>query len=102
MKQNHVSLVFDADRLERLDLSLYALEAELADLKSVRDADVRGMKTSGVSGALSTDEALEVIARAEAGRAWLTHLSHESEHHELEAILPRGVQAAYDGLKIRS
>ncbi len=50
---------------------------------------------------LSTDEALEVIARAGVERAWLTHLSHESDHHELEAILPHGVQAAYDGLKIR-
>ena len=47
MKQNHVSLVFDADRLERLDLSLDALEAELADLKSVRDADVRGLLKMG-------------------------------------------------------
>ena len=47
MKQNHVSLVFDADRLERLDLSLDALEAELTDLKSVRDADVRGLLKMG-------------------------------------------------------
>jgi phosphoribosyl 1,2-cyclic phosphate phosphodiesterase len=50
---------------------------------------------------MSTDEALEVIANAGVKRGYLTHLSHESDHHELSAILPEGVQVAYDGLKIR-
>jgi phosphoribosyl 1,2-cyclic phosphate phosphodiesterase len=50
---------------------------------------------------LSTDEALEVIANAGVKRGYLTHLSHESDHHELSAILPEGVQVAYDGLKVR-
>jgi phosphoribosyl 1,2-cyclic phosphate phosphodiesterase len=51
---------------------------------------------------LSTDEALAVIADCGVLRAWLTHLSHENPHAELEAILPSGVQIAYDGLKIRA
>ena len=50
---------------------------------------------------LSTDEALEIISRCGAKRGYLTHLSHESDHHELVAILPDGIQVAYDGLKIR-
>jgi phosphoribosyl 1,2-cyclic phosphate phosphodiesterase len=51
---------------------------------------------------LSTGEALAVIAECGAPQAWLTHLSHENPHAELEAILPSGVQVAYDGLKIRA
>lgn len=50
---------------------------------------------------LSTEEALEVIAQAGVHRAWLTHLGHENDHHELEATLPHHVRVAYDGLKIR-
>ncbi len=51
---------------------------------------------------LSTDEALAVIAESGVARAWLTHLSHDCEHHELEATLPAGVRVAWDGLKIRA
>ena len=50
---------------------------------------------------LSTEEALEVIAKTGVARAWLTHLSHDNDHHELETTLPQGVRVAYDGLKIR-
>jgi phosphoribosyl 1,2-cyclic phosphate phosphodiesterase len=51
---------------------------------------------------LSTDEALEIIARTGVRQAWLTHLTHDNEHHELEASLPAGVRVAWDGLKIRA
>jgi phosphoribosyl 1,2-cyclic phosphate phosphodiesterase len=51
---------------------------------------------------LSTDEALEIIAQSDVRQAWLTHLSHECDHHELEATLPAGVRVAWDGLKIRA
>lgn len=51
---------------------------------------------------LSRDEALAVIAECRVPRAWLTHLSHENLHSELEAILPQGVQVAWDGLRIRA
>lgn len=51
---------------------------------------------------LSTGEALEIIADLKVPRAWLTHLTHESDHSELEASLPQGVGLAWDGLKIRA
>jgi phosphoribosyl 1,2-cyclic phosphate phosphodiesterase len=51
---------------------------------------------------LSTDEALEIIANTGVRQAWLTHLTHDNEHHELEAMLPAGVRVAWDGLKIRA
>ena len=51
---------------------------------------------------LSTAEALSIITECGVPRAWLTHLSHENPHAELEAILPTGVLVAHDGLKIRA
>lgn len=47
---------------------------------------------------LSTGEALEIISRAQPGRAWLTHLCHDHLHAELESRLPEPVKIAYDGL----
>jgi phosphoribosyl 1,2-cyclic phosphate phosphodiesterase len=34
------------------------------------------------------------------GQTWLTHLSHDLMHTELEPTLPSTVRIAYDGLKI--
>ncbi len=51
---------------------------------------------------LSTGEALDLIAQTGVPRAWLTHLTHDNEHHELEATLPSGVKVAWDGLRIRA
>lgn len=47
MKQNLVSIDFAADRLERLDASLAAIEADLTDLQSVPDVEVRGLLKMG-------------------------------------------------------
>ncbi len=35
-----------------------------------------------------------------ARRTFLTHLTHETPHAELEAQLPAGIAPAYDGLAI--
>ena len=43
-------------------------------------------------------EALEVIARIEPRRAYLTHMSHDLGHAATSARLPAGVELAYDGL----
>jgi phosphoribosyl 1,2-cyclic phosphate phosphodiesterase len=36
-----------------------------------------------------------------AERTYLTHLTHESFHADLEAELPRGVAPAFDGLVVK-
>jgi len=43
-------------------------------------------------------EALEVIARIQPQRAYLTHMSHDLGHAATSARLPAGVELAYDGL----
>ncbi len=48
----------------------------------------------------SLEEALAVAARTKAKRTILTHLSHELPHEATSAILPPGVELAYDGLEV--
>ncbi len=49
---------------------------------------------------LSIGEAVEVARRIGARRTYLTHLTHETSHAELEGSLPSGVAPAYDGLVV--
>ncbi len=49
---------------------------------------------------MNVDEALALAREIAPGQTWLTHLSHDLMHAELEPTLPPGVRIAYDGLKI--
>jgi phosphoribosyl 1,2-cyclic phosphate phosphodiesterase len=49
---------------------------------------------------LSISEAVETAQALGAQRTYLTHLTHETGHAELEAELPAGVFPAYDGLTV--
>jgi phosphoribosyl 1,2-cyclic phosphate phosphodiesterase len=49
---------------------------------------------------LSISEAIETARDLGAQRTYLTHLTHETGHAELEAQLPAGVYPAYDGLTV--
>jgi phosphoribosyl 1,2-cyclic phosphate phosphodiesterase len=48
----------------------------------------------------SLGEALEVVARLKPERAFLTHMCHDLPHLRTCARLPRGVELAYDGLRV--
>jgi phosphoribosyl 1,2-cyclic phosphate phosphodiesterase len=50
---------------------------------------------------LSIPEAVDVARRLGAERTYLTHLTHDNFHADLEAELPRGIAPAFDGLTIR-
>jgi len=49
---------------------------------------------------LSITEAIEAAQDIGARRTYLTHLTHETGHAELEAQLPAGILPAYDGLTV--
>jgi phosphoribosyl 1,2-cyclic phosphate phosphodiesterase len=49
---------------------------------------------------LSLGEALAVAAQVGAERTYLTHLTHDNFHADLEAELPAGIAPAFDGLTI--
>lgn len=50
---------------------------------------------------LSVPEAVRVAQAVGAERTYLTHLTHENFHADLEAELPRGIAPAFDGLTVR-
>lgn len=51
---------------------------------------------------LSVSEALDVIEQVGPRQAFLTHVSHETSHAEMESMLPSRVRVAFDGLTICS
>ena len=50
---------------------------------------------------LSLPEAARAASEIGAERTYLTHLTHDNFHADLEAELPRGVTPAFDGLTVR-
>jgi phosphoribosyl 1,2-cyclic phosphate phosphodiesterase len=42
-----------------------------------------------------------VAQQVGAERTYLTHLTHDNAHADLEAELPRGIAPAFDGLVVR-
>jgi phosphoribosyl 1,2-cyclic phosphate phosphodiesterase len=50
---------------------------------------------------LSIPEAIQVAQDIGAERTYLTHLTHDNFHADLEAELPRGIQPAFDGLTVK-
>jgi phosphoribosyl 1,2-cyclic phosphate phosphodiesterase len=50
---------------------------------------------------LSIPEAIAVARRVGAPRTYLTHLTHDNFHADLEAELPPGISPAFDGLTVR-
>ena len=50
---------------------------------------------------LSFPEAVDVARKVGASRTYLTHLTHDNFHADLEAELPSGITPAFDGLTVR-
>ena len=50
---------------------------------------------------LSIPEAVAAARDVGAERTYLTHLTHDNFHADLEAELPRGISPAFDGLTVR-
>lgn len=85
--------------------------AYVTDAKSVPDdavALLRGARVLVINALfrrphpshLSIPEALRVATQVGADRTYLTHLTHDNFHADLEAELPAGVAPAFDGLTI--
>lgn len=84
----------------------------ITDAKTIADKEkekIKGSKTLIVNALrkephmshFNLEEALEFIKEISPEKAYLTHISHLFDtHNNIEAQLPEGVFAAYDGLKI--
>jgi hypothetical protein len=77
------------------------LPGEAIELARGADAVVLdGLRPQPHPSHMSIDEAVEAGRTLGAGRVWLTHLTHLTEHASAEALLPDGFALAYDGLRI--
>jgi phosphoribosyl 1,2-cyclic phosphate phosphodiesterase len=50
---------------------------------------------------MSVPEAIRTAEEMQVERTYLTHLTHDNFHADLEAELPRGITPAFDGLTVR-
>jgi phosphoribosyl 1,2-cyclic phosphate phosphodiesterase len=84
----------------------------ITDAKAVSDDVISALKGSSVlvlnalfrsfhPTQLSIPEAVRVAQAIGAERTYLTHLTHDNFHADLEAELPRGIMPAFDGLTVR-
>jgi phosphoribosyl 1,2-cyclic phosphate phosphodiesterase len=48
----------------------------------------------------SLEQAVEVAKQLAPKQTYFTHMSHELEHEATNALLPAGMELAYDGLRI--
>ena len=81
--------------------ALTALEHLLGD-PACRDEAARALLPAyeAVKDHRKMVQALDVIARFQPDRAFLTHMSHDIEHEEVNRRLPPNVQLACDGLRL--
>lgn len=86
--------------------------AYITDAKSVPPAamkQIRGARVLVINALFRTEhpthlsipEAVRVARELGAERTYLTHLTHDNRHADLEAELPPGIAPAFDGLTIR-
>jgi phosphoribosyl 1,2-cyclic phosphate phosphodiesterase len=76
-------------------------ERTLAALRGVRVLVLNALLRSPHPTHLSIAEAVDVARIVGADRTFLTHLTHDTLHVDLETELPRGIAPAFDGLVVR-
>ncbi len=74
----------------------------VAALRGVRILVLNGLWYRPHPSHLSIPEAVEVAKAVGAERTWLTHLTHETAHADLERDLPPEVRPAWDGLVVEA
>jgi phosphoribosyl 1,2-cyclic phosphate phosphodiesterase len=72
-----------------------------AQLIGARVLVINALFRTGHPTHLSIPEAVRAAQTIGAERTYLTHLTHENFHADLEAELPQGIMPAFDGLTVR-
>lgn len=73
----------------------------LERLRGVKVLVLNALFRTGHPTHLSIPEAVRAAQAVGAERTYLTHLTHDNFHADLEAELPRGITPAFDGLTVR-
>jgi phosphoribosyl 1,2-cyclic phosphate phosphodiesterase len=75
-------------------------ESTLALLKDLDVLALDCLRPRPHSTHLHYEKAVEYARRIGARRTFMIHMTHDFDHDELEAMLPEGMRAAYDGLTV--
>ena len=79
----------------------YISDTEMEKLKDVDVLIINALRKQKHFSHFSLDEAIEIIKKLNAGKAYLTHISHMlGKHKEICAELPGNISLAYDKLVI--
>lgn len=70
------------------------------ELKGVQYLIISALRYTPSPLHFSVDEAIDFANQLNVKKVWLTHISHELEHHQTNAYLPPHIRLAYDGLEI--
>ncbi len=76
-------------------------EATVAALRGVDVMVLDALRYRPHANHLAVSEALDLLGRIGAPRAFLVHLCHDLDHATLEAQLPVGVHVSHDGLRVQ-
>ena len=76
-------------------------DSAMPALKGARVLVINALFRTGHPTHLSIPEAVQAATTIGAERTYLTHLTHDNFHADLEAELPRGIMPAFDGLTVR-
>jgi phosphoribosyl 1,2-cyclic phosphate phosphodiesterase len=91
----------------RIDDLAYVTDAKsipseaMAVLRGARVLVINALFRTEHPSHLSLSEAINAAREIGAARTYLTHLTHDNFHADLEAELPRDIQPAFDGLTVR-
>ncbi len=78
-----------------------SMSSEVIDiLKGIPVMVLNGLRYRPHSTHYSLSEALDILAKIKPGEAYITHMSHDIDYHNLEIDMPSNVHLAYDGLDL--
>jgi phosphoribosyl 1,2-cyclic phosphate phosphodiesterase len=76
-------------------------EEEMKKVEGSRVLVINGLRKTQHLSHFTLEEALGIIRRINPEEAYITHISHQlGKHADVQAELPKGVQLAFDGLRL--
>lgn len=76
-------------------------DAELKKLQGLKVLVLNALRIRPHPTHFSLQEAVEIALMLKPERTYLTHVTHDLLHDRINAALPKGIELAYDNLKIR-
>lgn len=75
-------------------------ESIFEELKGVKTLVISALRHTPSHLHFNVDQAVDFAERVKPEKTYFTHIAHEIDHEKTNALLPEGIQLAYDGLHI--